>query len=607
MWGGDVRGGWVDPACPIEWGHPLNQGLVGAWLSVPNPGWWGGKYAYDAVRGGQKPNDGTLTNGPQWRPGHARSPAVFFDGTNDYVTIPSSTVFDSSTLTVSFLMWTDGSWNTDGGSAGDAAPLIVRHDSSGSINGFGIYAIKTGASAGKLSVQSKGAVNSTINITTTNTYSVLSSSWRHVAVSMSRDSGGPTTAYVDGAACGTANASAAWSFNSQAVRLGVSPDTFWEEYKGLMSDVRWYNRILTSSEIFALYDQSRRGHPDTMRWVSTRAYSLPQSAGGSTSITAVVGTYGIAGTAANFLRGIVMPSAVGSYSLSGQSVAVKAGRKTSMEVGDYTLSGVDALFSRTYSIGAAIGSYTLSGVISSLLKTSILAAAVGSYVLNGVAAALTADKLIVAAVGAYTLNGVDATLTESGGLPVLSAEPGSYTLNGTVASLLADKTVTAAPGSYTLSGQDASFLRGLVVNADVGTYALNGVDAGLLKSSSFNADIGQYTINGVSANLTATRLLPAEVGNYTLNGVASFLHHDHAIVASPGSYVLNGVDAILSYSGQVYILDAAAGEYTITGLSATFIIVRADNHRIVWRCGAVHSIIVDGSKDGNRVVWRGDV
>lgn len=629
----DPDGGWVDPACPVEWGHPLNRGLVGWWLAAPNSGWWGGKHVYDAVRGGKRTNNGSFVASTFWSPsppGKISPCAGFGGGAGNYITIPANMwLRPSSALTVS-------AWAMPRSFTAPNQRILGSRDAAGGFTGF-LLAWDSGSPGSMRMLIGNG---SSYDIALSSVASTVDR-WEHFIGTWN---GSNIVLYRNGVQVGTSAAASGISYGATPADL-----QFAKEASGVntahmrLTDVRLYNRGLSPAEARELHSQSLRNHPDTMRWVSTRAYSLPppeptsgprqfqvadrylmeganrqyQVGGlyvvdtivevGGVTIPADVGTYGITGTAANFLRGIVMPSVAGSYSLSGQPVAVKAGRKTSTEVGDYTLSGVDALFSRTYSIGAAIGSYTLSGVVSSLLKTSVLAAAVGSYVLNGTAAALTADKLIVAAVGAYTLNGVDATLTESGGLPVLSAEPGSYTLNGTVASLLADKTVTAAPGSYTLSGQDASFLRGLVVNTDGGAYALNGVDAGLLKSSSFNANIGQYTINGVSANLTATRLLPAEVGNYTLNGVASLLHHDHAIVASPGSYVLNGVDASLIYSGQVYVLDAAVGEYTITGMAVTFSIVRADNHRIVWRCGTVNSIIVDGSNDGNRVVWRGDV
>jgi hypothetical protein len=51
----------------------------------------------------------------------------------------------------------------------------------------------------------------------------------------------------------TATNSSAWTFNGQALRLGDSVDTFWNEYVGLIDDVRIYNRALSPAEIAALY------------------------------------------------------------------------------------------------------------------------------------------------------------------------------------------------------------------------------------------------------------------------------------------------------------------------------------------------------------------
>jgi hypothetical protein len=58
--------GFIDTACPVDWAHPLNRGLVADWTILPIPGWRGGLTLRDLVRGGRRPNDGTLTAGPTW-------------------------------------------------------------------------------------------------------------------------------------------------------------------------------------------------------------------------------------------------------------------------------------------------------------------------------------------------------------------------------------------------------------------------------------------------------------------------------------------------------------------------------------------------------------
>ena len=38
-----------------------------------------------------------------------------------------------------------------------------------------------------------------------------------------------------------------------------------------MDDVRVWRRALGAGEVRAVYDESRRGHPDTLRWITARA------------------------------------------------------------------------------------------------------------------------------------------------------------------------------------------------------------------------------------------------------------------------------------------------------------------------------------------------
>jgi hypothetical protein len=76
---------------PVNKQDPLAQGLIGFWLGLL--GLDGGKYLYDIVGN----HHGVLTNGPKWvessRPGGYG--AISFDGTDDYVDISTSLVFDA--------------------------------------------------------------------------------------------------------------------------------------------------------------------------------------------------------------------------------------------------------------------------------------------------------------------------------------------------------------------------------------------------------------------------------------------------------------------------------------------------------------------------------
>jgi len=76
-------------------GHPLARGLVGCWLF--NEG--GGLYAFDLSG---RNNKGTLTNGPLWYPGRTGL-SLSFDGADDYVSIPDLTSYFSTEATL--IMW----------------------------------------------------------------------------------------------------------------------------------------------------------------------------------------------------------------------------------------------------------------------------------------------------------------------------------------------------------------------------------------------------------------------------------------------------------------------------------------------------------------------
>lgn len=76
----------VDLSNPINWDHPLNRGLVGWWLALPQ--WSGGTKWYDLCG----KYDGTLMSGPSWS--RRSTPdgtegLSFSSAGGNYVTIPA--------------------------------------------------------------------------------------------------------------------------------------------------------------------------------------------------------------------------------------------------------------------------------------------------------------------------------------------------------------------------------------------------------------------------------------------------------------------------------------------------------------------------------------
>ncbi len=229
-------------AKPTPWYPGINlehiqaRGLVGAWLM--NEG--AGSLTRD-VSGNN--NHATLTNmDPKsaWV-GSDRGFVLDFDGTDDYVNVPNSPVFDSVVGT--WMIWVKS--RTTPSATFD--PIMVRHDASSSRSGITL----TLNSGNAIRMQIKnGAATIVADIAAG---SLSQGQWHHVAMSWAQASGGPIELYVDGVSVGSDTNSAAWTFNSQDIRFGDAPDTFWDEWDGQFDDARAYNKILSPAEIQAVY------------------------------------------------------------------------------------------------------------------------------------------------------------------------------------------------------------------------------------------------------------------------------------------------------------------------------------------------------------------
>lgn len=261
-------GAWVDPACPVEWGHPLARGLEAWLLGLPNPGWWGGQTFRDVTRGAKTPHDGdTLLYGssvPSWVAGPNGFPGLRFSDTTQRV---DGSVTLGSQITLS--CWVSLT------NSGFYAGLFV-------MPGTGDHAgLMLNASDRKVMI---GNGSSFVGGPTVLTLG----QWYHIAGTFD---GGLMTSYVNG----RYDVSDTFTAISSATAYRLNRDNTIADAGALprIADARIYSRALSAGEVAALYDQSRRGHPDTLRWVSSRAWSIPAAAGGTTydlSLTENLGT-----------------------------------------------------------------------------------------------------------------------------------------------------------------------------------------------------------------------------------------------------------------------------------------------------------------------------
>ena len=160
----------------------------------------------------------------------------FVGAENDQVSIPANAAYNVSASTVCF--WMRANPPTGAGNSG--AMLWDRRPDYGTA---GIVIVQL--DDGKIYLQSNndycsfgGSQNVSDNV------------WHHVAATMNQGAGQPVTLYVDGVAVGSTTNTASWGWTTtQAIELGRSHDSYWKRYTGLMDDVRFYNRILTATEI----------------------------------------------------------------------------------------------------------------------------------------------------------------------------------------------------------------------------------------------------------------------------------------------------------------------------------------------------------------------
>lgn len=199
-----------------------------------------GTTAYD--RSGAR-NTSTLTNGPIKTVGQIGQ-GMSFDGTDDYANIPSSTTFDSSAGTYSF--W----FRVNNMPSGNGDMLIGRHDAGGSNNGVTVFIY-----SGTLGLQIKDNSGGVADISSTTP--LTTGIWYHVAATYAtQGTGGAVELYLNGVRIGSTTNSGPWAFNSQAIRLADSIDTYWEIFDGRLDEVRVYNRVLSASEIKSQYESA---------------------------------------------------------------------------------------------------------------------------------------------------------------------------------------------------------------------------------------------------------------------------------------------------------------------------------------------------------------
>ncbi len=220
----------------------LPQGLLGGW----NFDEGAGDTASDSS--GYN-NSGALVGNPTWVDGKSGK-ALSFDGVDDYVEVG-----DRSNLNIrkeiSFSLWFKAN-------ASQVGPLVNKYDVRSPDNGYYVGLSKRLSSGGTISsiFANKDSTNEFVTH-----QSFLDYQWHHLVVIYRPDGVSQPKIYLDRIEQSGTNIGPTLTTIGEPVgsnfRIGrYSDDAHSFYFKGLIDDVRIYNKILTADEIGALYGES---------------------------------------------------------------------------------------------------------------------------------------------------------------------------------------------------------------------------------------------------------------------------------------------------------------------------------------------------------------
>ena len=165
-----------------------------------------------------------------------------FNATNrDQITVAGYTNFNSSIGTISFWIRSAGPLNTNG----NPAILFDRRN-----NGNGLVIAL--ATDGAIQVQTSVGADNFVS----NNSSLTNGNWHQIAVVYNQALGSEVSLYIDGVldqfnGGNTKN----WSWPAgQEIELGLSHDSYWQAYNGLLDDVRFYNREFSDAEVASIFN-----------------------------------------------------------------------------------------------------------------------------------------------------------------------------------------------------------------------------------------------------------------------------------------------------------------------------------------------------------------
>lgn len=231
--------------------HPLNHGLAAWWPGLD--GQSGGRTAFDAAG----ISHATLSSDTTWLSGVGQFAAL---------NVPVGAVGQPTPRAVTGPTFTVSGWaqatSLGAGVYGSVLFGIYRSNALGEYTfvNFSGTSVALWSYAGSGSEYHAGtAFGSSVN-----------NQWKYYTFVRTGNSGNYYL-YIDGVLIGSTTSGAAWITGGVPyLHIGGRPDVAGCAWGGPFADVRVYSRSMDAGEAAALYDQARRGHPDTLRRWSPR-------------------------------------------------------------------------------------------------------------------------------------------------------------------------------------------------------------------------------------------------------------------------------------------------------------------------------------------------
>lgn len=209
----------------------VTDGLVGWWKLNEGSG-------TSAVDSSGQGNTGTLTNGPTWVSGK-RAQAVSFDGSDDYIQLPAQLIAIGNTFTFTAWIYFTGS-------------LTTRYTVFGQENAASAFMFEVGQGPGSAGTGRVGSLYSGQVDADSVSGVLLVNTWTHIAYTKN-GTGATSTIYINGRSVGLATNIGLTYSNSSGTKAIGRRSAASQVFSGSIDDVRLYNRVLTETEIKAIY------------------------------------------------------------------------------------------------------------------------------------------------------------------------------------------------------------------------------------------------------------------------------------------------------------------------------------------------------------------